>query len=207
MSNDKGFNGIRLQGESDRSEEFRTARDAIIADANSLLDTLRATQAEGRSTKVGILGNAPRIQQTSLGNTGPNLHLLATEYTPGAALYQQYPEKGGAYVLESIIAKGDEIEVTHVSGTTEFSRSLQELTGPVRSSAHGEIVASFGVENISDERGTSYYRYDFMGDGRVQKHFIDLVGDRGTNKGIPVSTVEGLEMAQLALDDIKQNIV
>lgn len=44
-------NGMRMQNESDRTPEFKTGRDKLIADVNAFLDELRSVQAEGRSTR------------------------------------------------------------------------------------------------------------------------------------------------------------
>lgn len=198
------YNGMQMQNENGRSPEFKNERDKVVADANAFLDELRGIQTDGKSTKAGILADVPRLKHTSMGKTGPNRHLLVTEFTPGAALYQQKPETGGPYTLESVRVDGEKTEVTHVSGTPEVSRLLSDVVSPISNQGRREIVTSFGVQDLDGDGSSMQYDYDFYGDGAVTKRFIDM---RGTSVSVPVSTVEGIQMAQAALDDIKASIL
>lgn len=197
-------NGMRMQNESDRTPEFKTGRDKLIADVNAFLDELRSVQAEGRSTKAGILAELPRMKHTSMGSNGPATHLLVTEFSPGAALYQQKPDEGGPFALEVVAVDSEKTEIMHVTGTPEVSRLLQEAVGADRDHAKGGLDVSFGVEDMGADGSSMYYRYDIMTDGAMLKQFVDM---RGVNTRIPVSTAEGVQMAQLAFDQIKAGIV
>ena len=143
------------------------------------------------------------MKQTSMGSNGPATHLLVTEFTPGAALYQQKPDEGGPFALEVVAVDGVQTEITHVTGTPEVSRLLQDVVGVDRDHSRGGSEVSFGVEDMAADGSSTYYRYDVSTNGAVAKRFIDM---RGVNTSIPVSTVDGIQMAQLAFDQIKAGI-
>jgi len=197
-------NGIRRQNEGDRSTEFKTGRDQLVSDINTFLDTLKIRQVCGNQTKKGLLLLQPRIAETSMGKNGPNTHLLASEYSSGLALYQKAAESGGSYALEMVHVLDDRTEITHVTGTPEISRLLDDALGTDRDQVRVRNEASFGVKDIRDDGSSSYYSYDMYSDGSVKKRYVDL---RGMHVTIPVSTVEGIEMAQAAFNQIKDEIL
>lgn len=197
-------NSIRRQNEGDRTPEFKAGRDQLVTDINDFLDTLRARQAQGNSTKLGLLLTSPRMKQTSLGRTGPNTHLLAKEYSPGVALYQENPDDGGPFSLEVVQIKNEEIAVAHVTGTPVISRLLQDAGGMERDHVSKYSEASFGVEDVNGVEGPSYYTFDMYSDGSVIKRYKDL---RGVNVSIPVSTAEGIGTAQLAFNQVKSDLL
>ena len=144
------------------------------------------------------------MKQTSLGRMGSNMHLLAKEYSSGVALYQENPDDGGPFSLEVVQIKGKEIAVAHVTGTPEISRLLQDAGGMERDHVSTYLEASFGVEDANGAQSPSYYTFDMYSNGSVIKRYKDL---RGVNVSIPVSTPEGIEMAQLAFNQVKSDIV
>ena len=132
------------------------------------------------------------------------MHLLAKEYSPGVALYQENPDDGGPFSLEVVQVKDKEIAVAHVTGTPEISRLLQDAEGMERDHVSTYLEASFGVEDANGVEGPSYYTFDMYSNGSVIKRYKDL---RGVNVSIPVSTAEGIGMAQLAFNQVKSDIL
>lgn len=179
-------NGLRKPGEESRSPEFKAARDQLVTDVNTTVDT-QLYRAE-----AGEITNEPLSRVTVLGRTGHNLTTIATESNGGEAAWK----RNGVTAYERVY-KDESGLVVHVHAVG--SDELRQMMGTdYDHKGQTEVVALF-EESRSDDAGTlSHISYRITADGQTAK----MVFEEGIYKHRPVRTPEDIQMAETFFQSI-----
>jgi hypothetical protein len=185
-------NGLRAMGDRDKSPEFKLTRDKLVDDINSWL--------VGRLEISANFANEPLITETNLGQVNPAVNMVGISRKPGTSMRGNNIETPLQFQKVTINESG-EMEVIEVTGTDPVAHMIRD--GKYHPDNRQEKVASFGLEVYGLEGQENYFKYEVSGDGLVTQKFIT---DEGVHTGRALSTVEDIEMARLAFEQVVADV-
>jgi hypothetical protein len=192
MAENRISNGIQAGGEKFRSSEFKTARDGLVKNINAWLDE--------QKLKFGDVEQENLVTETTLGPINSRVNMVGVSYREGTNMSGDGISSPLKFQRVSQEESG-KLEVISVSGTDPVASAVR---GNEYENGHrSEQVASFGVETYDLEGLNNYFRYDFKGDGSVSQHFVSA---EGVHTGRALSTVQDIEMATLAFEQVATTI-
>ncbi len=138
-------NGMRKQGEQDRTQEYKDTRDNLVNSISSLLDTVAELQSRNETLNGSEIINEPGISRSVIDDPSADAKFnMLTEKIRPPGVYFHIDEKTGDRTLVIIDEK---------SKVTEIVDSPQELmvSGPVEgySGSGSSQLASF-AETLPD---------------------------------------------------------
>ncbi|MCX6729436.1 MAG: hypothetical protein NTV95_02160 [Candidatus Saccharibacteria bacterium] len=138
-------NGMRKQGEQDRTQEYKDTRDNLVTSIGSLLDTVAELQSRNETLNGSEIINEPGISRSVIDDPSADAKFnMLTEKIRPPGVYFHIDEKTGDRTLVIIDEK---------SKVTEIVDSPQELmvSGPVEgySGSGSSQLASF-TETLPD---------------------------------------------------------
>jgi len=138
-------NGMRIQGEKDRTQEYKDTRDNLVNSIGSLLDTVAELQSRNETINGSVIIDEPGISRSVIDDPSADAKFnILTEKIRPPGVYFHIDEKTGDRTLVIIDEKRK---------VTEIVDSPQELmvSGPVEgySGSGSSQLASF-TETLPD---------------------------------------------------------
>lgn len=190
---------IRPFGESDRTPEFKTRREALVTDVNGWLEGLADKRDRGEPLEDGsVLSAEPRITQTRIGKMNRSMSLIGEEFQPGVSLTgdgQSQP-----YIFESVQPTASGNEVVVVQGSDPLAVMVRD---GYTMKGQSEVVASFQSRTRGGPSGDSYFGYEIRGDGAVVQKFKN---DDGVYRSVELRNTADVELAQEAFSNVRDGI-
>ena len=168
-------NGIRAEKESDRTPEYKAARETFVGDVNQLLLSVRQIQQRGDTLAVGNLHfpiqEESVVSERRLGRNPlrPELHMVQVSHNPGISLTGD--GETSPLVLQAVIpgSAGSKQRIELV-GTDPMASRLED--GSIDYDRQGrENVASADFVTIIESEDTAsetHMRYRLSANGQLQ---------------------------------------
>lgn len=203
---------IRAEGESDRPEELKVAREAFVDNINGFLDAIEQAQINGGTLSVqgGLafpVGSEPRIKHSFLGRSANGrTNSVARSIEPGVALYGDGVTS--SRIFEAVIPTEQGGWSTIVVEGSDPMLSKQEDGRVAYSVGKSRVVARIAVgTNNPSEDGVieTNEKYEVLGDGRVNVP-IDPTG-----LGVPAMNryaqrTQGMEIGSMVVQELGSSL-
>ena len=187
-------NGMRKQGEQDRTQEYKDTRDNLVNSIGSLLDTVAELQSRNETINGSVIIDEPGISRSVIDDPSADAKFnMLTEKVRPPGVYFHIDEKTGDRTLVIIDEK---------SKVTEIVDSPQEqmVSGPIAgySGSGSSQLASFN-ETLPDR---SYIGSKVISSGGL---YIDTFDGNSHSSSIPKDAGQ-LKMIETIWSQIESDI-
>jgi hypothetical protein len=199
MTENNKFTGIRAEGEGDRSQEFKDAREKLVESINDYLTGIAAKRDAGEVLADGtVITDKPRLVRSFIGKTAAGMDMIAEDRKKGVSL-----EGDGVTSKLRLQAfmphdSGTGAVISEVEGSDPLERQFSDRG--YSSHGHLEKVVTFTVTDVAPEQAEHYFGYDVMGDGAVHRRFVT---DSGVHTGATLRTTADIQLATEAFSTVQ----